>query len=354
MHELTGAVSGEEQKRHDVAALDRLRQTAKSGSVEAMSVLGRRLVSGKDAPHEPEEGVALLMAAMEKGDADATCVMATLSGAGAWVPHSWPKALELLQLAAERGSKYARQQLPMLAGDQVLADKARKGATDADLWKRLRETVDLERWVVPPTPTQICEAPRIWTTANFATPEVCDWLMDKARGNLAPSMMFDGQKARFNATRTCSDYVFDMVSSGVILVLLRIKMSLVTGQTVPQMEPPQIFHYALGQEIKPHHDSVYDGEHGYGQQGDYHGDRLATFLLYLNDDYEGGELEFLHPKLRHKGKKGDGIFFASMRDGKPDRQSLHGALPVTKGEKFIFSQWIHDRPFAAGAVRREA
>jgi len=49
----------------------------------------------------------------------------------------------------------------------------------------------------------------------------------------------------------------------------------------------------------------------------------------------------------YKGKTGDGIFFASMREGKPDPQSLHGARPVTKGEKYILSQWIHDRPFKA-------
>lgn len=344
--DVSGAVSGEEQKKKD-DALARLRQSAKNGNVEAMSILGRALVSGCDAPHEPVEGVALLTAAMEKGDAAATCVMATLSGAGAWAPQSWPKAMELLQLAAERGSKEARDQLVMLAGDLALADKARKGATEPDIWRRLRESVNLEKWVAPPPPVQICEAPRIYTSAKFTTPEVCDWLMSRCIGRLRPSMMFDGQKSNFNATRTCSDFVFDMVSSGVILVLIRIKISLATGQAVPQMEPPQIFHYALGQEIKPHHDFLYDGEHAYGHEGGYEGDRKATFLLYLNDDYEGGDLEFVYPKIKHRGKKGDGIFFASMKDGKPDPESLHGALPITKGEKYILSQWIHDRPFTA-------
>jgi prolyl 4-hydroxylase len=344
--DVSGAASAEQQKQQDYA-IAQLRRSAKSGSVEAMSLLGRHLISGRDGPHEPKEGADLLASAMERGDASAACVMATLSGAGAWAPQSWPKAMELLQLAAERGSKDAREQMVMLADDQALAGKARKGATEPDIWRRLRESVNLEKWVAPPPPVQICEAPRIYTSAHFTTPEVCDWLVSRSKGLLRPSMMFDGQKSNFNATRTCSDFVFDMVSSGVILVLLRIKISLATGQAVPQMEPPQIFHYALGQEIKPHHDFLYDGEHSYGHEGGYQGDRKATFLLYLNDDYEGGDLEFVYPKLKHRGKKGDGIFFASMKDGKPDPQSLHGALPVTKGEKFILSQWIHDRPFTA-------
>ena len=67
--------------------------------------------------------------------------------------------------------------------------------------------------------------------------------------------------------------------------------------------------------------------------------------MWLNNDYEGGELEFLRVEYRHRGKMGDGIFFASQFEGKPDKMSAHAALPVTKGEKYILSQWIHDRPF---------
>jgi predicted 2-oxoglutarate/Fe(II)-dependent dioxygenase YbiX len=69
--------------------------------------------------------------------------------------------------------------------------------------------------------------------------------------------------------------------------------------------------------------------------------------MYLNDDYEGGELDFVKVGYSHKGKTGDGIFFASMREGKPDRKSLHAAKPITRGEKYILSQWIHDRAFRA-------
>ncbi len=68
-------------------------------------------------------------------------------------------------------------------------------------------------------------------------------------------------------------------------------------------------------------------------------------IAHLNEGYGGGELEFVEAGLRYKGRTGDGIFFASLRDGRPDRQSLHAAAPVSRGEKYILSQWIHDRPF---------
>jgi len=327
--------------------VEELRRAAEAGHVPSMTALGSLLLSGRDAPFEPDDGAKLVAFAVERGDAQAMSVMATLKAAGAWTSQSWPEALALLQRAAEGGAMDARAQLVMLAGDQSLADQARCGEDAPGLWQRLRDSVDLEKWIVPVPPKQVWDWPKIWTVENFATPELCAWLVSRGKDKLRPSMMFDGQKSIFLATRTCSDFAFTLVEGGVVLLLLRIRISLVTGLKPEQMEPPQIFHYALGQEIKAHYDSLYDKEHPYGREGTYQGDRLATFLMYLNDDYEGGDLDFVKVGFTYKGKTGDGIFFASMREGKPDPQSLHGARPVTKGEKYILSQWIHDRPFKA-------
>jgi len=327
--------------------IEELRRAVEAGDTPSMTELGTLLLIGRDAPFEPAEGAKLVAAAVERGDAQAMSVMATLKGAGAWTSQSWPEALALLQRAAEGGAADARAQLVMIAGDQSLADRARRGDDVPDLWRRLRESVDLEQWIMPPPPRQVWDWPKIWTAENFATPEICAWLVSRGKGKLRPGMMFNGQRPVFLASRTCSDFAFTLLEGGVLLLLLRIRISLATTLNIEQMEPPQIFHYALGQEIKAHYDSLYDKEHPYGRDGTYQGDRLATFLLYLNDEYEGGDLDFVKVGFSYKGKTGDGIFFASMREGKPDPQSLHGARPVTKGEKYILSQWIHDRPFKA-------
>jgi hypothetical protein len=324
-----------------------LRTAAKAGDVSAMRELGARLLVGRDAPFEPREGLALIERAVAQDDGQAASLLATLKGAGAWTQQSWPDALGLLRRAAELGSHDAQAQLIMLASDVETAAAARTDQVPDNVWGRLHESINLERWVVPPMPQAVSEAPRIWTVPGFATPEICRWLVGRCQGRLRPSQMFDGQRSRFLATRTCRDLSFTIGDGGVLLVLLRIRMSLAVSLPVPHMEPPQIFHYATGQEIKAHYDSLYDGEHGYGQAGAYGGDRLATLLLYLNDAYEGGELEFPHTGFRHRGRTGDAVFFASLKGGKRDRLSLHAALPVTTGEKYILSQWIHDRPFAA-------
>ena len=310
----------------------------------------KRLLVGRDAPFAPEEGVAVIEAAAAREEADALCTLATLRAAGAWTKPSWPEALDLLQRAAELGSTDARTQLCLLSGDRTLAANVRWGVERAEArWRRLKESIDLKAWVTPSPPVQVCESPRVWIAENFATPELCEWLVARAGGRFKPALMRDVTTGVAKAldSRTCSDFVFDIVEGGLVMLLLRIKISNVTSIPVPHMEPPQIFHYLIGEEIKPHHDFLFDGTRGYGADGSYQGDRLATFLLYLNDGYEGGDLEFPKGNYRYKGKAGDGIFFASQRDGKPDPTSLHAASPVTRGEKFILSQWIHDRPFTA-------
>jgi len=302
--------------------------------------VGRKLLIGDGIDADPQRGLALITEAAKQGDAEAYNALATMTAAGAWTQQSWPRALELLQEAAERGSPDARQQLRLLATNP-----------DASSWRELRESIDLERCVTPSQPPQqICESPRIWRADGFATPAQCDRLIAQARGRLAPAKMYDRttHSIQFNAIRTNSEFVFDITRASVMLVLMRIKIGLLVSLPVPHMEPPQILHYAPGQELKAHFDFLRGNSHaGYGRDGQYHGDRVVTFLLYLNDGYEGGETDFPRAKLRYKGRKGDALFFANLRSGEPDPASLHCGTPILQGEKWLFSQWIHDRPFTA-------
>jgi predicted 2-oxoglutarate/Fe(II)-dependent dioxygenase YbiX len=87
------------------------------------------------------------------------------------------------------------------------------------------------------------------------------------------------------------------------------------------------------------------GEHlrigRYYEQGHYkpHCDssdssRILSGVLYLNDDYEGGELLFNHLDLKIKPNKGDLILFPS------NYVFTHESLPVTKGTKYIALSWF--------------
>jgi hypothetical protein len=301
----------------------------------AMADLGGRLLIGRDAPIDPARGVALLRRAMAAGDGEAAALMAVLHGAGAWITQSWDGALDCLETGARLGSRRAGAQLRLLAG-----------AEDGDDWGAIRRRIDLAPWLSPPGRRVLCESPRVRMSEGFAPAWVGDWIISQVRGRMRQALMYHGdiKQAVVDPHRSCSDFEYDLIGSDLILILIRNRIAAATGLPVAAMEPPRVLHYAVGQEIKSHYDRINDGIGDYARTG-YKGDRIVTFLLYLNEDFDGGDLEFPKVGKRFRGKTGDAIYFAHVdHAGAPDRLSLHAGLPILRGEKYLFSQWIHDRP----------
>lgn len=83
--------------------------------------------------------------------------------------------------------------------------------------------------------------------------------------------------------------------------------------------------YSTGQEYKAHK----DGDTGSG--------RALSAILYLNDDYTGGEVEFVHHNIKIKPKPGMLLLFPS------NYAYSHVAHPVTSGTKYAIVTWIKDR-----------
>jgi 2OG-Fe(II) oxygenase superfamily len=76
--------------------------------------------------------------------------------------------------------------------------------------------------------------------------------------------------------------------------------------------------------------------------------RFATLLLYLNDGMEGGQTSFpmwrngeTSKALEVKPEKGKAVLFYNLLpDGNYDELSMHAALPVKKGEKWLANLWV--------------
>jgi hypothetical protein len=118
----------------------------RSGDVEAMTRLGKRLLVAYNAPNLPQEGTELLWRAADLGGAEAAAQLAVLSAIGMFVPQSWETALAALTFSAQRGWSAARQQLRVLAADRALAQSAE---LDANVWARLAATIDVHDWHKP-------------------------------------------------------------------------------------------------------------------------------------------------------------------------------------------------------------
>lgn len=62
--------------------------------------------------------------------------------------------------------------------------------------------------------------------------------------------------------------------------------------------------------------------------------RLVTFILYLNDNFEAGETEFLYLHKRYKPKAGTLVIWPS------GYTHTHRGNPPLTGEKFIVTGWL--------------
>jgi hypothetical protein len=124
----------------------------------------------------------------------------------------------------------------------------------------------------------------------------------------------------------------------------RARIAATVGVPAAALEPIQVLHYAPGQTFERHYDFLDPDMPAFAAEIARAGQRLATFLVYLNDDFIGGETDFPLLDLRHRGAAGDALMFANLEPaGAPDRRMLHAGLPPASGEKWLLSQWIRDR-----------
>ena len=313
----------DQQGRHS-EALAWLERAARAGDARSGSFLGARLLTGYAAPKLPERAAEMLALAAKSGGAEASELTAALRAAGRFLPQDWTAAFAALRFAADAGEPRARDQLRLL------------GAGD-----------DLEALLAIPAPRVLSEAPRIAAFDGFLAPELCDWLIERARGRIKPARVYDsGGGGAESRARSNGSTEFHLIESDVIMAVTQARIARATGIATANFEALAVLHYETGQEFVRHVDFLDPEIEAHAGVIAERGQRVATFLVYLNDGFEGGETEFSRLNLRFKGKKGDAILFWNAdAEGKPDRMTLHAGLAPTQGQKWLLSQFLRDRPW---------
>jgi len=219
------------------------------------------------------------------------------------------------------------------------------GDGDNDVvWRRLRQRIDIRKWLEAPQGRIVFEVPRVTIVEDFAPARICDWLIESARPRLSTAEIYNrdtGQPEQDAERRSNSVVTFNLGQFDVILTVLQSRIAALAGVTVDDLEPPMILHYAQGQQYAAHYDYLDPRVPLMAREIAQNGQRVATFLLYLNDGYESGETDFPRLNWRYKGKKGDALLFWSVNPaGVADNTTLHAGTPPTSGEKWVLSQWI--------------
>lgn len=113
------------------------------------------------------------------------------------------------------------------------------------------------------------------------------------------------------------------------------------NSALKHVEPPQFLRY----DINEHYDCHNDSESFVNGRLQRVVERDISILLYLNDDYEGGSIEFTQLGLTIKPKTGMMLAFPSYIEFE------HKVHPVTKGVRYTIVSWIateerlYDRPY---------
>jgi prolyl 4-hydroxylase len=292
-----------------------LAAASNTGDIEAMTRLGKRLLTADRAPYLPDQGTELIVKGANLGGAEAAAQLAVLAAIGMHMPQSWATAMAAIVFSAERGSRAAQGQLRVLAADRTLAS----AAAEVLLWRRLADGIDLNRWhSKAPAAVTLNGSPLVRRFPQFATVAMCRWLIDSSRNRLVRAPIYDAvaKTEAVSSTRTNTWAQFNITHADLVSVLAQVHICANVGVAFRQLEPLAVLHYDTGEQSTEHFDFIDPLIADYADEVARKGERIVTFLVYLNDDYDGGETDLVTVGLKHKGGCGDGFYFVNaLEDG---------------------------------------
>ena len=298
-------------------AVKSLRAAEQAGDPEAARELGFWLLTGQFVRRDLAGSRALFQRAAKLGDSYSAGVIRAFVAGGIGESADWPLALGLLREAAAKDSE-AAEQLQLIKAMSLDTEGAPKGDFRSEL---------------------LSGAPEVRLFPHLFTAAECAYLVEVATPSLRPSVVVDPESGRQipNPIRTSTATSFPFVDENPAIHALNRRLAAVSGTDVRAGEPLQVLRYVPGQQYRQHSDAL--PGIAPNQQ------RVLTFLVYLNEDYGGGETAFPAADLKVRGRTGDALLFRNAsRDGMPDPRAVHAGLPVTSGTKLLASRWIRAAP----------
>lgn len=274
------------------------------------------------------DAYATICAAAEAGDARAMKLAAYAAGVGYGRTIDLDEAIRWLSRAADCGDEDARAQLALL----------KAGA----------DRVDISAWTAARPAQVVNDEPRVALSEGFLDARLCAWLIERGAPLQQGSYVYDpktGHGER-NEGRTNSAASFKLTDLDLPLILVRHRIANTIGAPVAHFERTSVFRYLAGQSFADHADYI---SPAFSAEIRQRGQRPFTFLVYLNDGFEGGETHFIRVDKKFRGGVGDGLFWRNLNDkGAPDESTQHAGAPPTSGEKWLLSQFVRDKPQLPG------
>lgn len=182
---------------------------------------------------------------------------------------------------------------------------------------------------------------------NFVSPEDCDRIIEIAskKGLVESTIVKENGVPAVDTDIRMSKQTWLEDHQHPAVKRLSQKTAELTGFPMSHQEFLQVVEYSPDGYYRPHFDASFDTTIvPYTHKGC--GPRIYTLLVFLNDDFEGGETEFPFLSVKVEPKKGRAILF---RNTCPNNivipESFHGGRDVRNGSKWIANKWVRPLPF---------
>jgi prolyl 4-hydroxylase len=186
------------------------------------------------------------------------------------------------------------------------------------------------------------DAPTLRVLDGILSEQECGDLIELARPRLQRTLTVDTDGRYQVDQRRTSEGTFFAIDELPLIGLIEQRLSRLLEVPVNHGEGLQILHYLPGQQYEPHYDWFDPELPSFGPMTKFGGQRIASVVMYLNTPEQGGGTAFPAVGLTITARRGSAVYFA-YEGG--DRTSLHAGLPVTRGEKWIATKWLRERPF---------
>jgi prolyl 4-hydroxylase len=187
-------------------------------------------------------------------------------------------------------------------------------------------------------------SPRIelFTLRDFLSADECGQLVALIEAEHRPSTVanHNGDDA-FRTSSTC-----DLTPDKSPVSALAAKLARLSGIDPRHGEPLQGQRYEAGQEFKAHTDYFEPNHSDYDTYCKIAGQRTWTFMIYLNRVEAGGATRFKAIDKIVQPEAGKLIAWNNRRaDGSLNAATLHHAMKVRKGRKYVITQWYREKPW---------
>ena len=183
----------------------------------------------------------------------------------------------------------------------------------------------------------LSQEPCVKVFKNILDRDSCKKIIRETSKNLSPSSVTDGKKFKTSKLRTSSSIFISNNSEE--LKKLQNKICNLNDWKTDKTENFQYVKYEENEKYDAHYDA-FDISETKNLALKYQ--RIITNIIYLNDNFEGGETYFPMLNIDVKPEIGKVLTFENCI---PNSQylnpfSLHQSKPIKKGQKYILTLWL--------------